>query len=353
MLRSSPSLDDPKARELVKGILANPVLGKLDPQLVARFRQLIHQTTVQQGGSLPGGEISGFSSSSSSPSDPQLDNRSGPKPDPGTSPDTAPSGLSAQQNEKPPPPSTRSLSPQMAERLKQFAERLRNSSLGDSPAVQRLIEGLGKVRVGNDSDPSLWEKWGTDLAGRLESWGSHLSQDFALPKIDLPQPRAVSFPKGSHRVSHQSLPVVVNPGGDTSPTVILVLALVLLGGLGVWLGLGNWARRQARNRLQRQQRGSWPIRPEAVHTREELVWAFEYLSLFLLGPAARTKNHREIAHHLGSETPEGTPQRREAAQRLAALYEQARYAPPDEILPEPELAAARQALSFLAGAPSA
>ena len=197
LLRSSPSLDDPKARELVKGILANPVLGKLDPQLVARLRQLIHQTTVQQGGSLPGGEISGFSSSSSSPSDPQLDNRSGPKPDPGTSPDTAPSGLSAQQNEKPPPPSTRSLSPQMAERLKQFAERLRNSSLGDSPAVQRLIEGLGKVRVGNDSDPSLWEKWGTDLAGRLESWGSHLSQDFALPKIDLPQPRVSPSPKGA------------------------------------------------------------------------------------------------------------------------------------------------------------
>ena len=95
------------------------------------------------------------------------------------------------------------------------------------------------------------------------------------------------------------------------------------------------------------------IPPETVHTREELVWAFDSLSLFLLGPAARTKNHRQIAHDLGSEDHQGNLQRGEAVQRLAALYEQARYAPPDEILTEPELAAARHALSFLAGAPTA
>jgi len=95
--------------------------------------------------------------------------------------------------------------------------------------------------------------------------------------------------------------------------------------------------------------GPWPVRPEAVRTRDELVRAFEYLALLLLGPAARTRNHEEIAAGLGEQDVS----RRAAAERLAGLYEQARYAPPDEVLPDTDLAAARADLSLLAGVAAA
>ena len=95
--------------------------------------------------------------------------------------------------------------------------------------------------------------------------------------------------------------------------------------------------------------GPWPVRPEAVHTRDELVRAFEYLALLLLGPAARSRNHREIAAGLGR----GRRDPRAPPTALAGLYEQARYAPPDEALPDADLAAARADLSLLAGVAAA
>jgi hypothetical protein len=85
-----------------------------------------------------------------------------------------------------------------------------------------------------------------------------------------------------------------------------------------------------------------------VRTRDELVRAFEYLALLRLGPAARHRNHREIAADLGAGGP-----RSAAAERLAGLYEQARYAPPDEVLPDADLAAARADLCLLAGVAAA
>jgi hypothetical protein len=87
------------------------------------------------------------------------------------------------------------------------------------------------------------------------------------------------------------------------------------------------------------------VQPAAVGTRYDLVRAFEYLALLRLGPAARHQNHLEIAAALGA----ADAGRRGAAERLASLYEQARYAPRDEDLPAVDLALARAALSLLAG----
>src|SRR5262249_17453220 len=70
-----------------------------------------------------------------------------------------------------------------------------------------------------------------------------------------------------------------------------------------------------------------------------------YLSLLRCGYPARVWNHLTIASQLGGKTDD----RRQAARQLAALYEQARYAPEDEPLPAEALAAARRDLCFLAG----
>jgi hypothetical protein len=126
--------------------------------------------------------------------------------------------------------------------------------------------------------------------------------------------------------------------------IVLAVALwkLLAKPASSWLGRGRsgWVL------------GPWPVRPADVRTREDLIRAFEYLSLLRFGPDARTWNHRTIADHLANLTGNHTDvasEYRDVATQLAALYEQARYAPPSELLSDSALAAARRNLSFLAG----
>src|SRR5581483_12253552 len=109
--------------------------------------------------------------------------------------------------------------------------------------------------------------------------------------------------------------------------------------------------------------GPWPVDPAAIKTREELIQAFEYLSLLNLGPAARNWNHLAIADGLRNTRPSAvpstaalersTPASGAAADELASLYEQARYAPPSDPLPDTALITARRDLCLLAGVSSA
>jgi hypothetical protein len=87
------------------------------------------------------------------------------------------------------------------------------------------------------------------------------------------------------------------------------------------------------------------VSPEAVASRQDVVRAFEYLSLLKLGPAVKSRNHIELAAELGREAIDA----RHAADRLASVYEKARYTPADEPLSADALADARKELCFLAG----
>src|SRR5207244_2108340 len=108
--------------------------------------------------------------------------------------------------------------------------------------------------------------------------------------------------------------------------------------------------------------GPWPVAPANITTRDDVIRAFEYLSLLWLGPPARNWNHEVIAGHLGEEhkVEAGPPAlmtwdplaQRRAADELAALYERARYAPPGDPLPADALAVARRDLCFLPGMPA-
>jgi hypothetical protein len=81
-----------------------------------------------------------------------------------------------------------------------------------------------------------------------------------------------------------------------------------------------------------------------------LIQAFEYFSVLQLGPNARAWNHQDIARRLSLEIKASDdPSRAQATQRLASTYEQARYAPLSDLLPEVELATARNDLCLLAG----
>lgn len=150
-------------------------------------------------------------------------------------------------------------------------------------------------------------------------------------------PSASGFSSGSFSVDLEQLGRVVLWG--------LVLSIVAFAGWRLQL----WYRGGDARGLPRR----WPVRPEAVATRGDLVRAFEYLALLLVGVEAKHRHHLELAERLGgpADVPENA--RRQAANHLAHLYELARYAPVDEPLPETELAAARRDLSYLAGAGAA
>lgn len=98
--------------------------------------------------------------------------------------------------------------------------------------------------------------------------------------------------------------------------------------------------------------GPWPVRPSAVSTRQDVIRAFEYLALLRLGPAAAACHHHQLANLL-IEQDDGNIGCRGAAEMLAWLYEQARYAPADADLSPEQLSDARHALCSLAGVTTA
>src|SRR5262249_21173340 len=95
--------------------------------------------------------------------------------------------------------------------------------------------------------------------------------------------------------------------------------------------------------------GPWPVDPRRLATRGDLVVAFEYLALRLLGLPARLHHHLELEALLAARPSSSPEPQREAARALARLYEHAKYAPPQEPLGEAELTAARADLCHLAG----
>jgi hypothetical protein len=236
----------------------------------------------------------------------------------------------------PPPPENSA----MNDHLRDIADALADSPLADSPAFRRMVASLGRVRTPEAAGFTSWDQ-------RLEQWQERFaSVGSRMPKFSWTKGDAAPLGPAGRAPAGPVLPAETTGGG--TEVVFLILGAATAG-LIAWgllrrrglLGLGGpgggW-------RL-----GPWPVRPEAVATRDELVRAFEYLALLRLGPAARSQNHRDIAAGLGAEDEA----RRPAAERLAGLYEQARYAPPDEALPDADLADARAALSLLAGVAAA
>jgi hypothetical protein len=150
-----------------------------------------------------------------------------------------------------------------------------------------------------------------------------------------------------------SMPRFSERSGGSGGMGTFLLGGAVLGALGLilWLVVRRMRAEDAEGRAFWRKLGPWPVAPSAVRTRGEVVQAFEYLALLLLGRKAGSAHHLEIAGQLAPE--DGTGQRRNAAEELALLYEHARYAPPEEELSEDELAAARRDLSLLAGARAA
>ena len=183
-----------------------------------------------------------------------------------------------------------------------------------------------------------------DRAKTLYSWFMELAPDIEGGRAALP-----SIPSNSSGfLSDASLTLSDNMTG----ALVWLLALAVCG-LAAWRLLLHYPETRPSPMAIRNLPEHWPVSPERVTTRGDLVRAFEYLALLCLGIEASHRHHLELARRLGETGHESGMERRQAARQLAYLYELARYAPEDESLSETEMAAARRDLSYLAGAGAA
>lgn len=249
------------------------------------------------------------------------------------------------------------------EQLTKAAGRVQglDTAFRNSPALNQAIQDLNRDHGTMDD---RWLEW----AGQLGDWGDwvprmNLSQTVQKDS-DLASRVASSLSKLSpsggaldklDKLTGPRVPSVEAPEDGWLP-VFVGLGFLVLAGAMVWAVRLRYARQAALGQAAGWRLGNWPVHPAAVRTRQEMVQAFEYLSLLCLGPTAQHQNHLDLADRLGAdELPAGAnpwlplEERRHAADHLAALYEQARYAPPDDPWPEAELGAARRDLCSLAG----
>lgn len=135
-----------------------------------------------------------------------------------------------------------------------------------------------------------------------------------------------------------------NFGGMAVPFWFLIVLLVLITAAVLWWKWGSLMQPRAAVAFAGGP-GEWPIDPRNINTREDVVKAFEYLSVLICGPAAKTWTHSTIAEELVALAATHG----ETAVKLARLYELARYAPLDEPLTRVELLEARRLVCDLAG----
>jgi hypothetical protein len=144
------------------------------------------------------------------------------------------------------------------------------------------------------------------------------------------------------------VPTASAPGGDNwAPALLSLLLLSMIVALLCTRGLASKSRLGS-GEGDEWRLGSWPVSPGEVSTRQDVIRAFEYLALLCLGPTAGACHHRDLADRL-AEQDSDNPARRQAADLLAWLYEQARYAPAGETLSPEHISDARHALRLLAG----
>jgi hypothetical protein len=136
-----------------------------------------------------------------------------------------------------------------------------------------------------------------------------------------------------------------NLGGMQVPWLLMLLVLLAVVAAVLWWQWGALFKPREPGAAAGESGGGWPIDPRQINSREDVVKAFEYLSVLLCGAGAKTWTHSTIADEL-SRLAESEP---DTALKLARLYELARYAPLDEPLTRAELLEARRLACELAG----
>jgi hypothetical protein len=359
--QSSLNLNDPKLKQLIDALRARQRAGGDGLSLSDVDRETLKKF-IPQGGALDQW-LQSRAGEQSNPSQPGAQTN----PSNASPPDTPGQSQGSPSNATPP-----DLSPAtpaggeaggVTRWLLRLADRLKDNPgpLRDSPALKQALTDLGRfaaaatgsrprgTRPGDDRGikaPKFSDllPGGERLAAAKPSW---MPAWPSLPEIKLPRfnisLKGEPLPNGYGAQGRAFSGTGIPDGPGLAEVgvfgVCLAVLFVLVLGWRSKAGPGGAAGKL----------GPWPVRPDRVTTRLELIWAFEYLALRDLGPTAQSRNHRALAVGLGGQ--DGA--RRLAAAELSALYEKARYTPGEQPLAAETVAAARRALCFLAGVPAA
>ncbi len=203
-----------------------------------------------------------------------------------------------------------------------------------TPSQMETLEGVAHWLSPEQLGAIDWGKW-------APNWGLHPPAMPSLPHVAMP---SITGPSFRGLPSAPALPDL----GSSHALVWMLLLVLLIVLLWKW---NSWFPPQKNEPGSAWQLGPWPVAPDRVTTRGDLVQAFEYLALLLLGPTARTRHHHELAQQIERQAGEGPVH--EAVEQLAHVYEQARYAPEQADATVPlspqEQALARHTLCLLAG----
>jgi hypothetical protein len=330
--------DDPALHKLLREGLAGKTLSEDHQDLVNRWKDKLREKGVPEP--TEGAQPDGGMPAGGKPAPP-------PTPPAGERPPQPPAP--AQQATRPPWEGMDTRTPVWLKgRLDRWAidfDRWIETPGGKSwrDAVRNLSRGWQADRI--TPPPALVER-ARSLSRYLPRVSDYLPRE-ALSR--LPHPRLPSLPGMS---MPQAPPVSPRSLADAGKAVVWAAGLVLLAVL-LWRAGGGWFDRLAEARAAEWRLGPWPVRPEAVSTRGELVRAFEHLALLSLGRPARTRHHLDLAEGIGAQPSLDPERRRDAAKALARLYERARYAPENDPLPDADLERARRELCYLAGVSAA
>jgi uncharacterized protein YneF (UPF0154 family) len=228
---------------------------------------------------------------------------------------------------------------EIVELANRFPKDRLSAPLRDSPALRKLADDLaGALRnaqpgaEGLDTQLSRWQE-------RWESLRDWLPKD--LPNVDLQGIAGdIHLPSLDFDASSplRSAAPVLGTIADLLPAVAIVVAVLVA--LAV---VRTMRARRSEAQAQAAVIGPWPVAPSRVESRDQLIRAFDYLAQLRLGPRAKSWHHRAVAERLPRNSDEQEP-----AEKLANLYEWARYSP-ERAEPSPAaLAAAREQLSQLA-----
>jgi hypothetical protein len=203
--------------------------------------------------------------------------------------------------------------------------------------------GEGLDGLFNDGGDSKWEWPKFDLG-----WTRGRDTDFDIGESrrrerDWP---SRDYSSRSSRSGSSSLDGLgsFNFGGMQVPWLLMLILFAIITAAVLWWKWGTIFQPQSAV-VTAGGPGPWPIDPHEINTREDVVKAFEFLSVLICGPEAKTWTHSTIADELSSLVATHG----ETAVKLARLYELARYAPLDEPLTRAELLEARRLVCDLAG----
>lgn len=240
-----------------------------------------------------------------------------------------------------------------SERFAEFMKRMHKwvpQSLKESASFKRFAERLGEMD---------WTKKASKVKLWPEGKGPKINWDRGIRRTGRLLDHMLSGLEGRHLPNLPSAPNLPNApnmpniGAPSAPgtfefgrgfTMVMVLAALALGAFLFWRFIVKPISAQAA-KPRTWEAGPWPVDPAQVRSREQLIRAFDHLALLNGGKPAEMWHHREVANRLGIESDE----RRAAADRLARIYESARYAPPVDPFEESQIDLARQDICSLAG----